>query len=95
MARSSPRLCSIVRAACSIEHGLWYARSAEFLQQPLLETLRWLRLVGDTVFLAGVAALVWFVVGLKTGWSLVRADQRGPVEVVQGQTQPVARHVEA
>ena len=58
MARSSPRLCSIVRAACSIEHGLWYARSAEFLQQPLLETLRWLRLVGDTVFLAGVAALV-------------------------------------
>ena len=60
MARSSPRLCSIVRAACSIEHGLWYARSAEFLQQPLLETLRWLRLVGDTVFIAfGILPLVY------------------------------------
>jgi hypothetical protein len=28
-----------------------------------------LRLVGDTVFLAGVASLAWFVIGLRTGWS--------------------------
>jgi nitric oxide reductase subunit B len=85
----------LMQTAASIEHGLWYARSAEFLQQPLLETLRWLRLVGDTVFLSGVAALVWFVVGLKTGWSLVRADRRGPVAIGQGQTQPVTRQIEA
>ena len=53
----------------SVDRGLWYARSAEFLQLPLLENLRWLRMVGDTVFLSGVASLVWFTLGLRTGWS--------------------------
>lgn len=53
----------------SIEHGLWYARSAEFLQLPLLETLRWLRMIGDTVFYIGVFSLAYFVIGLLTGWS--------------------------
>ena len=33
------------------------------------QTLRWMRLVGDSVFIAGVAALVWFVAGLRFGWS--------------------------
>ncbi|MDF2695199.1 MAG: norB, partial [Labilithrix sp.] len=55
----------------SMEHGLWYARSAEFMHQPLLVTLRWMRMVGDTVFLGGVAALAWFVLGLFTGRSYV------------------------
>jgi nitric oxide reductase subunit B len=53
----------------SVENGLWSARSAEFLQSPLIERLRWLRIVGDTVFMSGVAALVWFSTGLLTGWS--------------------------
>ena len=53
----------------SVDTGLWYARSAEFLQQPVMESLRWLRIVGDTVFLFGVGALVWFVLGLWAGWS--------------------------
>jgi nitric oxide reductase subunit B len=53
----------------SIEHGLWYARSAEFLQLPVFETLRWLRMIGDTVFLVGVFMLAYFVTGLVTGWS--------------------------
>jgi nitric oxide reductase subunit B len=59
-----------------MEHGLWYARSAEFMQQPLIVALRWLRMVGDTVFLAGVAALTWFLAGLKTGWSYVRTAEK-------------------
>ena len=62
----------------SIDHGLWYARSAEFLQLPAIVVLRWLRIFGDTVFLGGVAALAWFVVGLKTGWSFVPgSEERG------------------
>jgi hypothetical protein len=48
---------------------LWYARSAEFLQTPIMQTLRWLRIPGDTVFAAGAIALVVFVGGLKTGRS--------------------------
>jgi nitric oxide reductase subunit B len=57
------------QAWASVEHGLWYARSAEFLQQPALQTLRWLRIFGDVVFLSGVAALAWFLLGLITGHS--------------------------
>jgi nitric oxide reductase subunit B len=53
----------------SVEVGLWYARSAEFLQLPWIETLRWLRVVGDTVFVIGAAAYVWFLSGLWFGWS--------------------------
>jgi nitric oxide reductase subunit B len=65
----------LAQAAASIDRGMWYARSDTFLQQPAMETLRWLRMIGDSVFLIGVGALVWFVVGLKTGWSLEKAIQ--------------------
>ena len=41
----------VLQAYASIDTGLWYARSADFLQQPLIQQLRWLRLVGDSVFL--------------------------------------------
>ena len=54
----------------SVEYGMWYARSADFLQTPLLETFRWLRAIGDTIFAAGMLAMGWFVVGLTTGWSI-------------------------
>lgn len=59
----------LLQAWASVEHGLWFARSAEFLQQPLIENLRWLRIFGDTVFLSGVASLAWFMLGLLTGHS--------------------------
>jgi nitric oxide reductase subunit B len=59
----------IAQAWASVEHGLWYARSADFLQLPWLETLRWLRIVGDTIFMIGTGALAYFMLGLWTGWS--------------------------
>ncbi len=54
----------------SVKYGLWYARSAEFMQDPTMEFFRWLRVIGDTIFGLGVLALVWFVFGLKGGWSI-------------------------
>jgi nitric oxide reductase subunit B len=64
----------------SVEHGMWYARSAEFMQMPVMETLRWLRAIGDTVFAVGILAIGWFVVGLTTGWSRrgERVEDSGP-----------------
>jgi nitric oxide reductase subunit B len=62
----------ILQAWASVEHGTWYARSAEFMQTPRMDTLRWLRVVGDTIFALGIVALGWFVLGLKTGWSLTK-----------------------
>ncbi|WP_242920156.1 nitric-oxide reductase large subunit [Pontibacter liquoris] len=60
----------LMQTWASVEYGLWYARSMEFMQTDTMETLRWLRVVGDTVFAGGVVALAWFILGLKTGWSL-------------------------
>ncbi|MFA6561689.1 MAG: nitric-oxide reductase large subunit [Verrucomicrobiia bacterium] len=60
----------LMQTWASVEHGMWYARSAEFMQTPLLNDIRWARVIGDTVFAVGVIALGWFVLGLKTGWSL-------------------------
>ncbi|MBK7211989.1 MAG: nitric-oxide reductase large subunit [Bacteroidales bacterium] len=54
----------------SVKVGLWYARSADFLQSDTLTTFRWLRVIGDTIFALGTVALAWFIIGLKTGWSL-------------------------
>ena len=31
----------IIQGYASISEGLWYARSEEFMQQPLFDTLRW------------------------------------------------------
>ena len=59
----------------------WFTRSAEFRQQPL-QTLRWLRIFGDTVFLTGTAALAYFMPGLWTGWSY----EREPAPVLDGET---------
>jgi nitric oxide reductase subunit B len=60
----------LAQTFASVQEGLWYARSAEFLQTPLINTFKWLRVIGDTTFALGTVALVWFVFGLKFGWSI-------------------------
>lgn len=64
----------IAQTFASAEVGLWYARSAEFMQQPWLQNLRWLRFIGDTLFLVGVGSFVWFLIGLVTGHSYERPE---------------------
>ncbi len=59
----------LMQTWASVEHGYWYARSAEFLQTPLMQNLRWMRVPGDTIFFLGAVGLVLFVAGLKTGHS--------------------------
>ncbi len=60
----------LLQTLASVKEGLWYARSAEFMQQDHMVILKWLRSIGDTVFAIGTVALVWFVFGLKGGWSI-------------------------
>jgi len=76
------------QAWASVEHGLWYARSAEFLQQPVLQTLRWMRIFGDVVFLSGVAALAWFLLGLVTGHSYEPTAESVPSRRRKGVAEP-------
>lgn len=64
----------MLQTIASVNEGMWYARSAEFMQQPLMETFRWLRAIGDTIFAIGTVALAIFVVGLKFGWSYKKGE---------------------
>jgi nitric oxide reductase subunit B len=64
----------LMQTWASVEHGYWYARSAEFMQSALMQNLRWMRVPGDTIFFLGAVALVIFVAGLKTGHSFRRSE---------------------
>jgi len=65
----------LLQTKASVESGYWYARSSEFMQTDLMETLRWMRVPGDTIFFLGAVALVWFVLGLRTGHSFSKVDR--------------------
>lgn len=64
----------LMQTWASVDRGYWYARSSEFLQTPLMQNLRWMRVPGDTLFFLGAVALVIFVAGLKTGHSFRRSS---------------------
>jgi len=51
----------ILQLQAALDHGYWYARSAEFMGQPLIHALVWLRVPGDTIFSIGALLLAWFV----------------------------------
>ena len=53
-----------LQAYASVKYGFWYARSAEFLHQPLIEALVWMRVPGDIVFGVGCLAIGGFVASL-------------------------------
>jgi nitric oxide reductase subunit B len=71
----------LMQTWASVEKGYWYARSPEFLHTDVMQTLRWLRVPGDTVFALGAIALVLFVAGLKTGHSLRRGSDDGSAAI--------------
>jgi nitric oxide reductase subunit B len=54
----------LLQTAESITNGYWSARSPEFMQSPLMQDLRWMRVLGDTVFGIGAFAFVWFALDL-------------------------------
>jgi nitric oxide reductase subunit B len=54
----------VMQLLAALEHGYAHARSAEFMQQPAIEMLVWMRVPGDTIFSIGALALCWFVLRL-------------------------------
>jgi nitric oxide reductase subunit B len=68
----------IIQFHASFSEGLWYARSEAFMQQELLQTLRWVRTFGDVVFIVGALAMTWQVVrGVLGASSSVPAQAQG------------------
>jgi nitric oxide reductase subunit B len=54
----------ILQLDAALTHGYWYARSAEFMGQPLIQALVWMRVPGDTIFSVGAIMIAWFVLRL-------------------------------
>lgn len=54
----------VMQLLATLEHGYHYARSAEFMQRPIVDLLIWMRVPGDTIFSVGAVALAWFVLRL-------------------------------
>lgn len=70
----------VIQFVASASEGLWYARSESFMQQGLLQTLRWVRTFGDVVFIIGALAVTWqVVIGL---WPRGRQAEEGVAELV-------------
>jgi nitric oxide reductase subunit B len=46
----------------SVNHGTWYARSAEVISSPWMHWTVWLRMPGDILFTLGALAMILFVV---------------------------------
>ena len=55
----------LMQTWASVQYGYWYARSSEFLQTGTMQTLRWMRAFGDTIFAIGAMILVYFVFWLS------------------------------
>lgn len=65
----------------SVSVGYWSARSSEFLQTDLMQTLRWLRMIGDTIFALGAISFVYFALGL-----MLRRPEKVPVTTAPAAT---------
>ncbi|MEM9649734.1 MAG: nitric-oxide reductase large subunit [Bacteroidota bacterium] len=52
----------IIQAYTSITKGYSFARDAELLYSPTVQTLKWLRMVGDTIFSVGIFYFCWFTI---------------------------------
>ncbi len=65
----------LLQLNAALEHGYWFARSAEFMGRPIIHMLVWMRVPGDTIFSAAALMLCWFVLRL---WIAPRREQAAP-----------------
>jgi len=73
----------IAQTVAAIDHGTWYARSAEFMQTPWLQNVRWLRAFGDSSFALGALALAWFIL------RLAMPEKKKEEPIALGEPQPM------
>ncbi|MGJ8744805.1 nitric-oxide reductase large subunit [Polaribacter sp.] len=52
----------IIQAYTSITKGYSFARDADLLYSPVVQTLKWLRMIGDIIFSIGIFYFCWFTI---------------------------------
>jgi nitric oxide reductase subunit B len=78
----------LLQTWASVKHGYWFARSSEFLYSPIVQTFKWLRAPGDTIFACAALCIVLFVFGLATGHSF-KKERRDEAKADEPALQPV------
>ncbi|HEY5755702.1 MAG TPA: nitric-oxide reductase large subunit [Steroidobacter sp.] len=73
----------IIQLGAAIDHGYWYARSAELMQRPIIQLLVWMRVPGDTIFSVGALSLALFVIRLWVAPKQARLEVPQGVEVAK------------
>ncbi len=51
----------VLQLSAALDHGYWYARSADFMNRPIIDMLVWMRMPGDLIFSVGALLLALFV----------------------------------
>ena len=74
----------LMQTWASVNHGYWYARRTEFLGSPIMQTLRWMRVPGDTLFAIGSVILVAFVLTLPASRAQREPMSENPLVVPTG-----------
>ena len=69
----------------SINHGTWYARSAEVISSPWMQWTVWLRIPGDIIFTVGALMLI-YCIGQAVVGILQQPTQAQPVELEPAET---------
>jgi nitric oxide reductase subunit B len=73
----------LIQLTGALEHGYWYARSADLMQKPIIHLLVWMRVPGDTIFSVGALSLAWFVLRLWVAPKQVAGELAGGTAVKQ------------
>ena len=71
----------VLQLEANLEHGYWYARSAEFMNRAIIDLLVWMRVPGDTVFAVGAFLIVLFVASL---WLAPRTNKQALAAEAEG-----------
>ncbi|HET9955892.1 MAG TPA: nitric-oxide reductase large subunit [Polyangiaceae bacterium] len=73
----------LLQTRAAVQVGYWYARSPEFLQTPIMNALRWSRVIGDTLFALGALAFAWFAVSLLRSRKAAAPTLARPAEAAE------------
>lgn len=52
----------IIQAYTSISKGYSFARDSDLLYSPIIQTLKWMRMIGDIIFSVGIFYFCWFTI---------------------------------
>lgn len=75
------------------EQGLWFAKSAEFVDGPGFQALTWMRIVGGSIFtVGGVIPLIWFITSRRKGLKNPGLESVSPLETIKPQIELQEQH---